>query len=69
MAIDRHERLGLRADPTQRLRLRTNNWPRGQLGSYDVLEVNPTQPPFPNYDFLAFIFLPGSAFAHVQRGS
>ena len=47
-AIDSHERQGLRADPTQRLRQRTNNWPRGQLHSYDVLEVNPTQlPPFP----------------------
>ena len=41
-AIDRHERQGLRADPTQRLRQRTNNWPRGYLRSYDVLEVNPT---------------------------
>ena len=40
-AIDWHERLGLAADPTQALRLRNNNGPRGELYSYKVLEVNP----------------------------
>ena len=43
MAIDAHERLGLAADPTQALVLRTNNWPRGELRSYDVHEVSPSQ--------------------------
>jgi hypothetical protein len=43
MAIDAHERLGLAADPTQALVLRTNDWPRGELRSYDVHEVSPSQ--------------------------
>ena len=47
MAIDGHERLGLSADPTQALRQRNNNWPRGELRSYDVLEAEtlPQLPP------------------------
>ena len=40
-AIDLHERLGLQADPTQALVLRNYDGPRGELCSYDVLEVNP----------------------------
>ena len=51
-AIDGHERLGLQADPTQALVQCNYNGPRGELRSYDVLEVNPIPttgvPPHPS---------------------